>query len=205
LPRWCGSSGPAAPGALCPTVSAPGKMCTAAIIAGARLACRRASCRPSTVRTLRLRSSAHRTTPKCRCSTRACYALFCHRSDDHETCDALKQMMALPKAMGGRLTSRRTPIRVRGCTVGSVRIRNASGLRRASARGGPCLLSPTRPVAAHTRRPTAPGTGGADRLRRPSRSDVGGSESGRAARRRRGRSGPPLRKSRSRAWDSSVV
>ncbi len=66
----------------------------------------------------------------------------------------------------------------RGHRGGSVRIRNAVGLWRALACGGPGLLSLTPPAARRTPRPPALGTGGADRPGRHSHSGIGDSGDG---------------------------
>jgi len=88
---------------------------------------------------------------------------------------------------------------------GSVRIRNAYGRWRASARSVTSLMAPMPPAAARTPRPSGPGTGGAARPGTLSRSGVGGSGNGRAVRRGPCRSGPLRQRSRSPASDSTAA
>ncbi len=83
--------------------------------------------------------------------------------------------------------------------AGCVRIRNANWLGRASARRFPASIAATRPAAAHTPHPSDPETTAAGQRGRPFRSSVGDSGSGRAVHHGRYRSGPPRRRSRSRA------
>jgi len=89
--------------------------------------------------------------------------------------------------------------------TGSVRIRNANGRWRASAYGGPGLLSPMPPATSRTPHPSGPGTGGAARPRTPSHSCADGSAGDRAIRHGRSRSGLPRQRSQSRAWGNSAA
>jgi len=88
---------------------------------------------------------------------------------------------------------------------GCVRTRNTIGPVCASACGGACPISPTRPAAPRIPRPTVLRRAAVGPPRRPFHSCAGDGGDGHGVRRGRYRSGLPRQRSRSRASGSSAV